>query len=84
MPRYRYMCHTCMHEFTVFHHWDETQKECTGCSSTEISKLFNNSFITKKEQKDEKKVGTLTREYIETNREVLKELQEEAKQETHE
>lgn len=84
MPRYRYMCHTCMHEFTAFHHWNETQDECTGCGATDISKCLNNSFITKKEQKKENKVGSLTKEYIETNREVLKELQEEAKQETYE
>jgi len=84
MPRYRYMCHTCIQEFIVFHQWEESQNDCIKCGATDISKLFNNSFTTKKEQKEEKKVGNLTREYIETNREVLKELQKEAKQETHE
>lgn len=78
------MCHTCMHEFIVFHQWEESQKDCTECGAIDISKLFNNSFITKKKQINENKIGNLTKEYIETNREVLKELQEEAKQETYE
>tara|TARA_R110002074_G_scaffold8412_1_gene34793 strand:- start:1740 stop:1961 length:222 start_codon:yes stop_codon:yes gene_type:complete len=73
-----------MREFTVLHQWEEHQNACVECGATDISKLFNNSFTTKKEQKKETKVGNLTREYIETNREVLKELQEEAKKETHE
>ena len=48
MPRYRYVCHQCNTEFVAFHQWEETQDVCLECGATDISKLFNNSFVTKK------------------------------------
>jgi hypothetical protein len=78
------MCHTCLREFIVFHQWKESQEECVNCNATDISKSLNNTFITKIKHKDKQKVGDLTNDYIESNKEVLKELQKEAKQETYE
>ena len=78
------MCHTCMREFTVMHQWEEKQEECINCGATTISKSLNSSFVTKVKYKDKQKVGDLTNEYIESNKEVLKELQKEAKKENYE
>ena len=84
MPRYRYVCHQCNTEFVAFHQWEETQDVCLECGATDISKLFNNSFVTKKNIKADEKVGNLTKQYIETNKEILEDLKKEAKQETYE
>ena len=56
MPRYRYMCHTCMHEFMVIHPFSEKQETCTSCESYEISKLLTKPFkiSSKKKQKESK------------------------------
>ncbi len=84
MPRYRYMCHTCLNEFMVHHSWKEEQKQCIHCEASDISKIITNSFITKVKKDSKERVGEKTKEYIESNREVLKELQEEAKKEVYE
>jgi len=78
------MCHTCLREFVVIHQWKEKQEECVNCNATDISKSLNTSFVTKVKYKDNQKVGDLTNEYIESNKEVLKELQKEAKKEAYE
>ena len=62
------------------HQWEEKQEECINCGATTISKSLNSSFVTKVKYK----VGDLTNEYIESNKEVLKELQKEAKKENYE
>ena len=38
----------------------------------------------KKNKKKEEKTGTITKQHIEENREILKDMQEEARSETHE
>jgi len=73
---------------TVFHGVDETHTNCSVCELDDtMQKLFTNSFVVKRNNnnlKNTQKVGALTKEYIEKNREILKTEQEKAKKESHE
>ena len=73
---------------TVFHGVDEAHTNCSVCELDDtMQKLFTNSFVVKRNNnnlKNTQKVGALTKEYIEKNREILKTEQEKAKKETHE
>lgn len=88
MPRYLYECQACGMQETVFHRVDDTHTECEVCElSGTMQKLFTNSFVVKRNNnnlENTQKVGALTKEYIEKNREILKTEQEKAKKETHE
>ena len=82
MPRYRYMCHTCMTEFTVMHSFQDRQESCVHCQSNEISKLLSRPI--KIEHKTETQAGQITKEYIESNKEVLEDLKNSSKSENYE
>ena len=89
MPRYLYKCKFCGIEETVFHRMNETHTVCSVCELEDsMEKLFTNSFAVKNKttQTEDKSqtVGTVTHEYIEKNRELLKTEQEKAKKETYE
>ena len=76
MPRYYYHCNNCHGDFLVHHLMSETQKECSLCESDDIAKLLTKPLFF--EKKDNKSLGILTKKYIEENKEILKELKEEA------
>ena len=77
MPRYRYFCEDCQKDFLVFHGMAEMQELCVLCESQKIKKMLTKpTFI---ETKKDSKVGQLTKNYIEKNREVLENLKEETK-----
>jgi len=82
MPRYRYMCHTCLKEFMVFHSWKEEQKECVHCEDTDISKII--SKPSRAITKPAKKTGQLTDEYIKANKDILEDLKNKSKSENYE
>ena len=82
MPRYRYMCHTCMTEFVAMHLYNEVQDSCIYCESSEISKLL--SRTVKIEHKFDTQTGQITKEYIETNKEILEDLKKESRSENYE
>jgi hypothetical protein len=85
MPRYRYQCGACKKIQMIFHLISEKADTCTLCQTKgQMDKLLSSAIILKTETIDEESVGTLTQEYIEANREVLKQQQEEAKKETYE
>ena len=76
MPRYRYFCEECQNEFNVFHGINDIQKDCSVCNSDKIKKMLTTPIHLK--NKKDKSVGNLTKKYIEDNKEILKELKEEA------
>ena len=82
MPRYRYMCHSCMTEFTVMHSFKDRQESCIYCESCEISKLLSRPI--KVEHKTETQTGQITKEYIESNKEILEDLKNSSKSENYE
>ena len=83
MPRYRYMCHTCMHEFITIHSFSEKQETCTSCESYEISKLLTKPYKINSKKKQKESVGNITKEYIEANKEILEDLKESSKSENY-
>ena len=79
MPRYRYGCDSCEEEFTAFHSISDTLSVCHLCGEENIKKMIGKPVIIKKNQEASRTTGELTKDYIEANRELLKEMKEEAK-----
>jgi putative FmdB family regulatory protein len=78
MPRYLYECESCEEQFVAFHSISENKEECDLCGHKSVKKMLGKPIVIKKKQNDSKAIGATTREYIEANREVLKEMKEEA------
>jgi hypothetical protein len=50
-----------------------------------MERLYNEAFsVNNKNKEKEEKTGAITRQHIEENREILKDMQEEARSATHE
>jgi|TARA_R100000049_G_C1924404_1_gene69063 hypothetical protein len=87
MPRYRYGCGECGDLVIVFHGFEETFSDCEKCEQKgTMQKLLSTPITIKKQTIDisNKKIGELTKEYIEENRNVLKQQKEEAKKKSNE
>lgn len=78
MPRYRYKCEGCEEEFVVLHSFSETKEECLLCGHIGIIKMLGKPMVVNKKTNDSVATGAVTNEYIEANRELLKEMKEEA------
>jgi len=85
MPRYKYQCNICNDLVMVFHGIDESCTHCSNCeASGSMQKLLSTPVVLKPQQLQENpKVGDLTREYIEANREILNQQKKEAKEKEH-
>tara|TARA_Y100000034_G_scaffold125866_1_gene176237 strand:+ start:1271 stop:1495 length:225 start_codon:yes stop_codon:yes gene_type:complete len=69
----------------VFHGIEETFTDCKKCEELKtMKKLLSTPLALKKPPSTDKKVGDITKEYIEANREVLKQQKKKAKEKTHE
>jgi putative FmdB family regulatory protein len=87
MPRYRYECTQCGDLIIVFHSFKETFSDCEKCEQKgTMQKLLSTPITIKKQTIDisNKKIGELTKEYIEENRKVLKQQKEEARKKSYE
>lgn len=88
MPRYFYECELCGESAGYRLPIGEHPHTCICCNMTgSLNKVFGkNSFIVPKSAQNagEQSVGTITKEYIEKNREILKEQKKEAKSEDYE
>tara|TARA_Y100001938_G_scaffold150358_1_gene240915 strand:+ start:1231 stop:1479 length:249 start_codon:yes stop_codon:yes gene_type:complete len=80
------MCNECAKTFTVFHGINEVLVKCQECNAVQsMQKLLSTPILIKDDIViKENKVGELTKEYIEANREVLKQQKEEARKGTYE
>ena len=85
MPFYKYKCSHCDTTQTIFHLINDDTPACTNCEQFDtMVKLVTTPFI-KTESKDKNSTtGEITKEYIEANKELLKEEKEKAKRETYE
>jgi predicted Zn finger-like uncharacterized protein len=74
------MCDECTSTFIVLHGINEVLVKCQECGSeNSMQKLLSTPVLIKEDIAiKENKVGELTREYIEINREILKEQKEAA------
>jgi putative FmdB family regulatory protein len=85
MPRYPYECLECSHTQVHFHGFSETIDSCPQCSQESYKRCVSRPTFTRSESVEkEEKTGSKTREYIEANRELLKDMKEESSKETYE
>ena len=78
LPRYRYKCESCEQEFIAFHSLSEIKDCCDLCGHENVTKMVGKPVVLNKKQSDSVTTGALTNEYIEANRELLKDMKEEA------
>jgi putative FmdB family regulatory protein len=78
LPRYRYMCEGCEQEFVAFHSFSDTQDSCILCGHESVTKMVGKPIVLNKKSTNSKDTGDLTNDYIEANRELLKDMKEEA------
>lgn len=82
MPRYVYKCSECEQLSTIFHLISEIVEECPVClENNTLSKQLTTPLYKNKSEQQAQKVGKLTKEFIEKNKEVLEE--EKAKRENY-
>ena len=78
MPKYRFKCENCSF---VWEEWQSIEEEtflCSECDSNDIKKLPAGIFVAKRPPKSSKKeTGEATKEHIEKNREILKQIKRE-------
>jgi hypothetical protein len=77
----------CQEIVTVFHGIKENYEDCNKCEQRQtMKKLLSVPFIAKKEIANNlnTKIGDVTNEYIEINREILEQQKEEGKKTDYE
>ena len=88
MPRYKYNCEACKVSQIIFHRINEKITECPLCGmQNQMKKLLTTPHMILNEEmvpENEKAVGELTQEYIEANRDILKQEKEKIQKETYE
>ena len=85
MPRYKYKCSQCEISKAVFHLISETLNDCDECGGVgTMEKLVSTPYIKKEVVIDKQKIGEITEEYIEANREILEQQKQEATEENYE
>ena len=72
MPIYVYQCGDCLGEWKTSHSMSETIENCPWCDSKNIGRKPTNFTSNTKKQEKSKKVGDLTKEFIENSKEDLK------------
>ena len=78
MPRYVYKCKSCGGEMNVRHGISERLHDCLLCEMKDtLYRIPQFTSIVKKEDQSERKTGSLVKEYIEENKEILKEQKKE-------
>jgi putative FmdB family regulatory protein len=85
MPRYKYCCEECNNIVIVVHSINEKYEESCNLCEASMKKVFANNFTTKKNNKNKKtKIGQITKEYIEENKQILDKQKQEAMSESYE
>ena len=78
MPKYCYKCSECESEIEVRHGMTERLTDCKVCDNQgvliRIPQLTN---IVRKQEQGEQKTGSLVKDYIQQNKEILKEQKKE-------
>jgi len=84
MPRYNYKCSNCGIETIIVHLIDEQIDFCTSCQKSDtMIKLLTKPTYIKNNNSNNNRVGVLTKEYIEANKELLESEKLKAKSETY-
>ena len=73
MPKYCYRCKECGHEFEIRHGIKERLYDCENCNNEQtLSRIPQITQIVKDSNVGKQKTGSLVKQYIEDNREILK------------
>ena len=83
MPRYIYVCSSCNGYFQVWHGMKEVQESCQLCNKSNFLTKVPQMPTIKKQQAANNNVGDLTKNYIEENQKLLKEMKKEARSQTY-
>lgn len=84
MPRYVYRCDSCSEHFQVRHGMSERQDECIKCLSRDcLVRIPQMPNVKKDTTNVDTKTGSLTKDFIEQNRDVLNEMKKEARSEIY-
>ena len=74
MPKYCYKCSECESEIEVRHGMTERLTDCKVCEEKEVlTRIPQLTNIVRQQEQGERKTGSLTKEYIEENKRILKE-----------
>ena len=80
VPKYNYMCELCQREWNQWNSIEDSTVECPHCFCEKVKKLPPAFFVIKnKKTIEEKSAKQNVVEHIEENREVLKQMRQEAK-----
>ena len=83
MPRYLYECGHCFGRYVKFHSLSAAHNVCDLCNKMDkIKKLPGKIFVfhEKAASEQDRKVGEVTKEHIEENKEILKKIKEERRE----
>ena len=83
MPRYRYCCEKCEETFEMFHSYKEIFTDCVKCdTSGSLKKQLNVPHYARKSMPaEDTKVGDITHQFIEENRDILRQQKQQIKKE---
>jgi len=82
MPRYRYQCEECDTFVDAFHSYKELLSDCEQCDTKgSLKKVLSVPYygIKTLSKEAQKKIGEITKEYIEENRKILEQQKEDIK-----
>lgn len=80
MPKYYYSCQECKHTFRAYHSAKDILKTCPECGIiNKLVRKVNKVFIYNDNDVKDKNVGDLTNQFIEENKDILKEYKKEIK-----
>jgi len=78
MPKYIYQCAICPGQFEIHHGMMEEENQCLQCGSEDFHRVPQTPFLKRSDEPKGGKVGNETKAAIEANREVLKDMKEDA------
>ena len=79
MPRYVYYCDSCNDHFQIRHGMRDKQESCILCDKAGYLTKVPQMPSIKKNTEQKQNTGSLTKDYIEQNRELLQDMKKEAR-----
>ena len=84
MPRYVYRCDSCNDHFQVRHGMKDVQESCQLCQEEgHLVRVPQMPNIKQSIHEKNQSVGSLTKDFIEKNRELLRDMKKEVRKSTY-
>ena len=84
MPRYNYKCSACGAVATILHLYEEVIDQCEACEAAGTMEKLLSTPLYMNDKDTKQKIGDLTKDYIEQNREILEQEKASAKEDAYE